>query len=687
MQNLKNLLAVVLDLLIIPPLFYGLLWGSILYFGNYENAGPYLPLYVIKSYPITDLPDWLFYCLLGSILGGLSFVAFNPFHTPTKGKYGNARWANNKDIKKMALFADKGLILGKTTTRYIRTDEPLSILVIAPPGSGKTVGGCIPNLISCSNSMIVHDPKGELFEKTSTHRSAFSKILKFSPGEKESISWNPLSKGELPDDWDDIQVVLSRIAVTLFPDPKTGSNYWEKGARTIFMFWGLYIIFEKGETSLPEILRRSLIEGNPQLSIMEALGIEIEDGLPSPPNQALPERVILEGNSLYSMAEKQFSGLFDTFKSGLDVFLDSRVAENFSGVSAFCLNDLRKEPCTLYLCVRNSDQERLKTVLTMFFESACLAYINEEPSKNDCHVTFLIDEMRRLGKMTEMINMPAISRSYRVNAIFIWQSFNQIGDIYGDKGAAQFKECCAYHIYFSSNSETVAESVSKSIGDKTRKKISTSRNKQTFLSGNTTESYEGVRLIKSQELMSMGKDEIIILVQNHYQTPIRAKSPFWFLDNEMKSCIPKHLQGKVKEEAKKKPQKAVIIPFTQKEEKKVENQEIDQDVSKVTEKEHDVLDDLIFETKSQDNEPESLPEINETQRVEGKEDFDRKRVEDESSDSDFEELADMWGGEDLEEEPPEDIVGFCDECGSSCVDDDIGNSCNENDCQGSYISS
>jgi type IV secretion system protein VirD4 len=85
-------------------------------------------------------------------------------------KYGFGRFANKSDIKKQNLNFQKGIILGKLGRKFIRFDKPLSLLVLAPPGTGKTAGIVIPTLLTIENSVIVHDPKGELYDITNKRR-------------------------------------------------------------------------------------------------------------------------------------------------------------------------------------------------------------------------------------------------------------------------------------------------------------------------------------------------------------------------------------------------------------------------------------------------------------------------------------------------------------------------------------
>lgn len=510
-------------------LSYSIMWGPVIYFSEIQ-ASPWAVFHAVKAFG-TSWPLWFQVAALTALAVGLLSLGFNPFREPSND-YGGAHWANKNEMKKLGLLEGKGLILGQIGRwifkKYVRMDDPLSVLLYAPPGSGKTAGIIIPSLLSCGNSAIVHDPKGELIAKTGPRRSAFSKIINFAPGEKESLRWNPLSKKELPEDWEDKQVVVDRISQSLIvgKSKKEGDDYWTKEARSIFVFWALFLIYKNSETSFPEILEAALA-GEPQ----EQIAIALDE------NPNLPKRLMIEGNGLLAKADKEFGGVMGTFKSCMNIFLDARVAKNVSG-SDFSLWDLRSERTTIYLTVKNTDQSRLKPLLSLFFEVATLTALDHEPSEDEYPITMFLDEFVRLARMQEVLEMPAIGRSYKLNAIYVCQSFSQIVDIYGQAGADQLKNTCSYHVFFAQNEFKVAQDISNSIGKLTRKKRNYSTQRGSFFRSNS-ESDEGVQLIFPQEIMSLKVGRIIICRQNAFETPVDCRSAFWFKDAGMISLVQK----------------------------------------------------------------------------------------------------------------------------------------------------
>lgn len=483
------------------------------------------PAWAIKSAP-WPWPQWLTIAAIAAPMVVFTGVLFNPWRE-IRGDYGDAHFASKREARKLALLDDTGLILGRWGNEYVRTSQPLSVLVFAPPESGKTAAIVIPSLLSSGNSMIVNDVKGELYEKTAGRRREFSRVIKFAPGEEGSSRWNPFSKAELPEKWDDKVITVDRIAGALIQTPAKADPMWTTEARSLFKFYALYLIHRDGETSLPGIRSFALSSGDAKEQIAELLD---EAG------DSLPHIIREEGNGMLAKADKEFAGVFGSFKSALSTFSDPRVAENCAA-SDFALMDLRRECTTVYLVVSNADQRRLAPFLAMFFETATLTFIRREPKPDDRRITYMLDEFVRLGKMQEVASMPAISRSYGVNAIFVVQSQAQLEALYEKQGLNELKNTCAYHIVFSQNELPVAEEISKSIGNYTRKRQSLSDNDKRIGGKSRSENYEGVPLVLPQDIMSMDREQILILRQNAFESPVKCNKAWWFKDKALKPLV------------------------------------------------------------------------------------------------------------------------------------------------------
>ncbi len=132
-------------------------------------------------------------------------IAINP-HEFMVTLHGAGRLANTKDIKKMKLLNGFVIVLGRWKGKLLKLPETLSVLAVAPPGTGKTVGVVVPTILNSPGlSLIVNDPKPELCYQTSGYRSQEGPVFIINWGAEDDPekgiffpSWNPLSSSCLP---------------------------------------------------------------------------------------------------------------------------------------------------------------------------------------------------------------------------------------------------------------------------------------------------------------------------------------------------------------------------------------------------------------------------------------------------------------------------------------------------------
>lgn len=470
----------------------------------------------------------------------------NPFKV--RNVYGGAHFANEKEIRDMGLRAPRGLILGMTVKtfcgwkwgNYLRVDQPLSVLLYAPPGTGKTTGVIIPSLLAEQGSCIVMDPKGEICDITRGVKSKTHTIIRFAPAETGSARWNPLSIDELPKSFEETQAYIGRIAESLIVGADNGSDqHWVESGRALFRFWCMFLIWRDGETSLGAVVKESVggIEG-----AQAALNAALENH-----EAGMPEEIKTEGYKFSRMEGAQFDGVIGTLNTKTKLFGDKTIARNTSR-SDFQFDELRKKPTALYFVVPINDMARMKPLISLFFELATNTFLGKlpDPGKKgkkgeetppDQTITLYLDEFVQMGKMPNVIKMPAVGRGFRVRAVYILQSYSQLQSVYGDKEASALRNNCAYLVIFTQNEQKVAEDLSKSIGNRTRVKKSQSTSHTVTVMKGGSESEEGVPLVRVQDIMSMEKGTILLLVQGNYEKPIKAKAALYYKDKTMSRLL------------------------------------------------------------------------------------------------------------------------------------------------------
>ena len=158
----------------------------------------------------------------------------------------SARMANEKDIEKMgkrgtSLFKGFMIVLGRFKKKYIMLNETLSVLCVAPPGTGKTWGVVIPTILKCDTvSMIINDVKPELDYYTSGYRSGLGPVFIINwAGQDDPArgiyypSWNPLSPEHVPFQQEKRDLYVDSICTTLIADKasSTADPHWTISGR------------------------------------------------------------------------------------------------------------------------------------------------------------------------------------------------------------------------------------------------------------------------------------------------------------------------------------------------------------------------------------------------------------------------------------------------------------------------
>jgi len=125
----------------------------------------------------------------------LAFLALGavPFARKTAPRRGVARWATRRDLQRQGLLTGHGMVLGRLGKTVVRHNGPEHCLIVAPTRSGKTTSLVIPTLLEWQHSVLIHDPKTELYDLTAGYRQSLGRVIRLDPTSATSQQFNPLS--------------------------------------------------------------------------------------------------------------------------------------------------------------------------------------------------------------------------------------------------------------------------------------------------------------------------------------------------------------------------------------------------------------------------------------------------------------------------------------------------------------
>ncbi|MBK3498166.1 type IV secretory system conjugative DNA transfer family protein [Campylobacter fetus subsp. venerealis] len=474
--------------------------------------------------------------------------------------YGSARFATPADFEKMRINYEHGLVLGcldmeSNNPKLIRATQPLSTLVVAPPGSGKTAGMIIPNLLCVPNSCLVLDIKGELYQKTAGYRQKNfnNEIQLFSPFSWDNtLFFNPFDNSLIKDmQYLHIKKLAEQIASTIFVGEAGKENdHWIVSAKTMFGFFAEYFMQKDKHTSLSQLAQAPKLDYFDYLNeefIEEAMIVEEDEDTGEVTrkrdydvdtfkiwlkqtsfDETIDENTRNQARAYSKAAENEFASIKSTYDTFMKVFTNPQVASATSRMS-FTFEDLREKRISMYVVVQTEDMEILAPLIRIFIETLFKRLMSGlECSDPNKFIYCFLDEFVRFGKMPFLLEAPALCRSYGLLPVFVTQSYEQIKKYYGEDDMNIVKNNSGYQVIFNMNSDKDAEDTSKLIGDFTHTKISKSQGNLDILKSNISKSKEAKRLVTAQDLKNQDSSDILILVKGFFKMPIKVKVPYWF---------------------------------------------------------------------------------------------------------------------------------------------------------------
>jgi type IV secretion system protein VirD4 len=430
-------------------------------------------------------------------------------------------------------------------------------LMIAPTRSGKGVSSIIPTCLSYPQSMIIFDPKGELFYTTSGYRRQFSTVLKFSPISKDTVRFNPFMEVDLTEQaFADIGLIMTNM----FPEPKGGSD----GASAFFDNMGKDLL-----TGLILHVLSSRKYPDEQKTISGVLGLlsqasakkeKDEDGEDKggAGDELLNEMMTSEhydkfGNHCesydnivsnaaarcLSQHEKVRSDVFTTVFSKMGLFEDPYI-KYVTGASDFMLQDFydNEYPITLYLTVPFSDIDRVSSVFRLLINFILNKFSRGEATYGEVklkhRILFLIDEFPVLGAFPFISKTMGILAGYGITFYIVVQALNQIIDLYGQNHT--FLDNCKTVVVYAPGKVEDAEPFTKLIGQESviKDSVSASGNVFQVLSSGFNESSQAIQrnLINADELTRLSLTKAVIINQNN--PAYIAKKVVYYMDARFK---------------------------------------------------------------------------------------------------------------------------------------------------------
>ena len=522
--------------------------------------------------------------IICAVAGVLSWLTISVIRTAgmnkSKNLYGTARWGTEKYLKKFGLCEKHGVVLAQQYSAQseaiinkkgnfglkLMKKAPLichagtsHTLVIAPTRSGKGVGTVVPTCCSYRESMIIVDPKGELYNMTAGYRRKFSHVIKFSPVQFETACFNPLEEVELDQNaFRDIGTILQNIFQKSDKGGDSNADFFDNNARDLLTGVIFHVLSAVDEKKRPIYGPKDRTLAGILTILARAANGEDEEGNPLPAGEALLDEMVnsthldKDGNvsdyihgivldvamSAKQQHEKVRSDIMQTIQSKLNLFRDPFI-RNVTSHSDFKLQDFydSKEPISLYLTLPFGDVDRIMPVFQLIIDFIVRRFSSGELRAGEKEkvlkhpILFLIDEFPVLGNMKFLATSLGILAGYGLRFYLVVQAYQQLVKIYGQENT--FIDNCRYILIYAPNNPNDAEKFSKMIGKESvsNENLSVSGSRfQVALNNLNTSAQEVARdLINPDELSKLPYTDCLIL--GHNMPPYMGKKNVFYADD------------------------------------------------------------------------------------------------------------------------------------------------------------
>lgn len=342
-------------------------------------------------------------------------------------------WGDLWDARAAGLTSKAGCVLGELNGRVLMTADLRPTLVTGGTRSGKGRGHVVPSLLSWTESVLVHDPKGELWRTSAGWRSSFSHVLRFDPRAADSARWNPLAEVQPgPGELAQVQRLVAILA-----DPggvRDDEAIWDKSASEILEAVILHVLYSEPDAG------KSLVRVRELLADLDAAAERMLKTLHR--KGAGGE---LETHPFVRTAVKGYAAMHDRFRTSVQgtarsylKWLAGEDIERALSASDFSIGDLMcaKAPLSLYVQVAPADAATLRPLVRLMFYAAAQALTADERAdaagRPKRHKLLLVmDEFPLLGRVEFFEKSLRLMSGYGLKTMFVAQSLNDIIETYG----------------------------------------------------------------------------------------------------------------------------------------------------------------------------------------------------------------------------------------------------------------
>ena len=483
LQERKKTLVLVL-VLTYPFVLYGLIRAAPFITHNglsyfIDNLERDLSIHPFRIFFVNQTPKIV---LIGTIIYALIGAAiYDSLKNTRPGEeHGSARWATVREINKK--YAAKEVVFPEApkwmqdmilTNRarlgfdFYRHGKNGNTLIWGGPGTWKSRGYIIPNLMQMNCNYVVTDPKGELAKKCGDmlKRMGYRVIVFDVSNPEKSVCYNPFVY--FRNDMDVLDFVNNFFSSQEQKDSLKENQFWDDMAKNLMMAFCFLLYHEapKEEQNMATVLQ-----------LLQAAEVSEEDGFMSPVDM------------IFAKLEKEKPGhiavgYYKSYHKGGPKTLQSIQSTLSSKLAYFNMEALQKLTITddidirsfatqktALFCVTPDSKASLNfligTLYQQMFQQLYDLADNVYDGPLPIHIRFLLDEFANIALPDDYQKILSTARSRNISFAIVLQDKSQIEKIF-DTIYKTLMACCSEWLFLGSNEKETCEYFSALVGKET----------------------------------------------------------------------------------------------------------------------------------------------------------------------------------------------------------------------------
>ncbi len=484
MLQARRKTMVLVMILVYPFVLYGLIRaapfithnGLSYFIDNLERDLSMHPfrIFFVEQTPKIVLIGTAIYALIGAAI-------YDSLKNTRPGEeHGSARWATVREINKK--YAAKEVVFPEApkwmqdmilTNRarlgfdFYRHGKNGNTLIWGGPGTWKSRGYIIPNLMQMNCNYVVTDPKGELAKKCGDmlRRMGYRVIVFDVSNPEKSVCYNPFVY--FRNDMDVLDFVNNFFSSQEQKDSLKENQFWDDMAKNLMMAFCFLLYHEapKEEQNMATVLQ-----------LLQAAEVSEEDGFMSPVDM------------IFAKLEKEKPGhiavgYYKSYHKGGPKTLQSIQSTLSSKLAYFNMEALQKLTITddidirsfatqktALFCVTPDSKASLNfligTLYQQMFQQLYDLADNVYDGPLPIHIRFLLDEFANIALPDDYQKILSTARSRNISFAIVLQDKSQIEKIF-DTIYKTLMACCSEWLFLGSNEKETCEYFSALVGKET----------------------------------------------------------------------------------------------------------------------------------------------------------------------------------------------------------------------------